>query len=108
MHSYPFDRTEGGYPIGRIVLSELLTSLPPPDLLSEILLMLPNTTLAIRHNEAAILVGPYAELIGGKLYQIAYYGYTLDIAIVKWQFVIDHKKTIVIALPGRATLALLT
>lgn len=89
-------------------MSELLISLPPPDLLSEILLMLPTTTFAIRHNETAILVGPQAELIGGRLHQIAYYGYSLEVAIARWEFIANHSKTIVISLPRRATLALLT
>jgi len=70
--------------------------------------MLPNTTFAIRHNESAILVGPQAELIGGRLYQVAYYGYSLDVAIARWQFVTVHSETIVISLGGKAMLAFLS
>lgn len=69
--------------------------------------VLPLTTIAIKHNSLAILVGPHAGLIGGKLYRIAYYGYALDIALTRWERITTNAKFITSALPGKATIGLL-
>jgi hypothetical protein len=73
--------------------------------------LLPNTLLAVRHRQYAILIAypnhTYAQLIGGRIYDIPYHGYRLSVAIMSYDIVVNNSQLIVSKLGNRATLAFL-
>lgn len=68
--------------------------------------LLPNTLLAYRVDNAAILIGPNADRLS-KLYPLPYHGYTLQVGLIQWDYTERYARKIVVALGGRITFCLI-
>lgn len=80
---------------GKLKLSELLTSLPPPLQLVTIMQELPQCLLIVRHNQFAVLVDfpthDYAARVSDKLYPLLLSsGHRLNVGILPYTHMLNH------------------